>query len=460
MPCPAWITGSYSLIRATTVLDRVRHGWRGRDAVTGLPDRVALVARLRGYGPWAAVVVVGVGELGRVAAALGHHAGERLLATVAGRLRAELPPGAFLARVGEGRFAVLVRSEPDPVVGEIVGALARPVSLADLAVGVDASVGVAPANDDDDAAELLRRAEAARRDAVRRGARCGRWTPELDDRDGRGRLNLLADLRVALEAPRGGLAVWYQPQVALATGVTVGVEGLLRWHHPRHGLLSPDEVVPATEHSDVMPALTRRILGDVAAQLAQWRSLRPTPRVSANVSLRDLHRPELVDEVAGLLDRHDVPAGQLQLEITEGSTVTDPRRVLVSLHRLETLGVALSLDDFGTGHASLRHLRRFPLSEVKIDKSFVLGMATEPEDAAIVEAVVALGRRLGLRVVAEGVEDERTRRLLCEVGCEVGQGWLFARPMQAASVAGWLGRQRGSGPRGGRPSRQRDGAGA
>jgi predicted signal transduction protein with EAL and GGDEF domain len=438
----------------------VRHGWRGRDAITGLPDRVALLARFRGYGPWAGLLVVGVGELGRVAAALGHPAGERLVAAVAGRLRAELSPSDFLARVGEARFAVLVRSGPDAVIDRITGALERPVGLAELAVGVGASVGLAPAEPGDDGAELLRRAEAARRDAVRRAARCGRWTPELDDRDGRGRLALLADLRAALDGAGDELAVWYQPQVALATGAPVGVEALLRWHHPRHGLLSPAEVVPATEHSEVMPALTRRVLADVAAQLARWRAVRPSPRVSVNVSMRDLHRPELVDEVGGLLDRHTVPASLLQLEITEGSTVADPRRVLVALHRLEALGVALSLDDFGTGHASLRHLRRFPLSEVKIDKAFVLGMAAEPDDAAVVEAVVGLGRRLGLRVVAEGVEDERTRRLLVEVGCEVGQGWLFARPMQAAAVPGWLARHRGQGSRGGRPSRQRDGAGA
>ena len=161
-------------------------------------------------------------------------------------------------------------------------------------------------------------------------------------------------------------------------------------------------------------------------------------RASVNVSVRDLHRPELVDQLANLLADRGVAPNQLQLEITEGALMADPRRVMVTLHRLDTLGVALSLDDFGTGYSSLQHLRRLPLAEVKIDRSFVLGMTTDPDDAAVVGSIIDLARALGLRVVAEGVEDDQTRRMLLAGGCEVAQGWFYARPMPADDLFAWL----------------------
>jgi EAL domain-containing protein (putative c-di-GMP-specific phosphodiesterase class I) len=195
-----------------------------------------------------------------------------------------------------------------------------------------------------------------------------------------------------------------------------------------------------------MRRLTARVLEDAVAQLAKWRADGLNLRVSVNVSARDLHRTEFVDDLASLLAERGVPANQLEIEITEGALMADARRVLVTLHRLDKLGVALSLDDFGTGYSSMQHLRRLPLAEVKIDRSFVLGMTTDPDDAAIVDTIIDLARRLGLRVVAEGVEDEETRRALRESGCEVGQGWYFARPMPAEALASWLARYRSSFP--------------
>ena len=160
------------------------------------------------------------------------------------------------------------------------------------------------------------------------------------------------------------------------------------------------------------------------------------------MSVRDLQRPELVDQLAELLADRGVSPNQIQLEITEGALIVDPRRVMVTLHRLDRLGVALSLDDFGTGYSSLQHLRRLPLAEVKIDRSFVLGMTQDPDDAAVVDSIIDLARALGLRVVAEGVEDEHTRRMLLNTGCEVAQGWYYARPMPADELVGWLARYR------------------
>jgi EAL domain-containing protein (putative c-di-GMP-specific phosphodiesterase class I) len=191
-----------------------------------------------------------------------------------------------------------------------------------------------------------------------------------------------------------------------------------------------------------MRLLTHRVIDDVVAQLGRWAAAGVRLRASINVSVRDLHTSEVVDRLAERMDRCGVDADQVQVEITEGALMADPRRVLATLRRLDGLGVALSLDDFGTGYSSMQHLRRLPLAEVKIDRSFVLGMVADPDDAAIVRSIIELAGALGLRVVAEGVEDERTFRLLATNGCDAAQGWFHARPMPADELLGWLSRYR------------------
>ncbi|MEH1014575.1 EAL domain-containing protein [Micromonospora sp. CPCC 206060] len=240
----------------------------------------------------------------------------------------------------------------------------------------------------------------------------------------------------------GEITMYYQPQVAVATGEVVGVEALLRWRHPVRGMVDPGELIRVAEQSAVMRLLTRRVVDDVLAQLARWDMAGITLRAALNVSVRDLHTGEIADRIAELLDRYGVPPGRLQLEITEGALMADPRRVLATISRLHQIGVAIALDDFGTGYSSMQHLRRLPLSEVKVDRSFVLGMADDPDDAAIVRSMIELAGALGLRVVAEGVEDERTWRLLHAAGCEVAQGWFYARPMPAGELTAWLARYR------------------
>jgi EAL domain-containing protein (putative c-di-GMP-specific phosphodiesterase class I) len=268
------------------------------------------------------------------------------------------------------------------------------------------------------------------------------YAPESDHNSPE-RLSLLADLRRALENPSATeIAFYYQPQVELATGEVIGVEALLRWHHPDRGLVDPEELIRVAEHSAVMRLLTLRVVDDVVAQLAKWSADGLTLRSAINVSVRDLHTGEIVDRLAERLVHHGVGAGQIQLEITEGALMADPRRVLTTLRRLDRLGIALSLDDFGTGYSSMQHLRRLPLAEVKIDRSFVLGMADDSDDEAIVRSIIELSGALGLRVVAEGVEDERTFRLLAAAGCDVAQGWFYARPMPADQLASWLSRYR------------------
>ncbi|WP_229399468.1 putative bifunctional diguanylate cyclase/phosphodiesterase [Micromonospora okii] len=240
----------------------------------------------------------------------------------------------------------------------------------------------------------------------------------------------------------GEITMYYQPQVAIATGEVVGVEALLRWRHPRRGMVDPEELIRVAEQSAVMRLLTRRVVDDVVEQLAKWSAAGINLRAALNVSVRDLHTGEIADQVADRLVRYGVRPDRLQLEITESALMADPRRVLATISRLHAIGVAIALDDFGTGYSSMQHLRRLPLSEVKVDRSFVLGMADDADDAAIVRSMIELAGALGLRVVAEGVEDERTWRLLHAAGCDLAQGWFYARPMPAAELAAWLARYR------------------
>jgi diguanylate cyclase (GGDEF)-like protein len=432
------------------------------DDLTGLPNRRALFAEMkiqaRSYAERTArgpsdrrrmgLLLLDIDQFRRVNDALGHAVGDRLLDAVAGRLRECIGADGFVARLGGDEFAVLAPRLVDPAAASVLAqrvadALSEPVTLDGLPLDVEASIGVAVHPDHGtDNTNLLRHAEVAMYDAKDRASTYAVYTPESDQNSPE-RLKLMADLRRALEVARPDeIRLFYQPQVDMITGAVVGVEALLRWQHPKRGAVSPEHLIKVAEHTAVMRLLTSRVIEDAIGQLSKWKAEGLTLRVSINVSVRDLHRPELVDHLSGMLADKGVAPNQVQLEITEGALMADPRRVLVTLHRLDKLGVALSLDDFGTGYSSLQHLRRLPLAEVKIDRSFVLGMATDPDDAAVVGSIIDLARALGLRVVAEGVEEDRTRRMLLAGGCEVAQGWFYARPMPADDLVTWLGRYR------------------
>jgi diguanylate cyclase (GGDEF)-like protein len=438
-----------------------------RDDLTALPNRKALHTEIRqqvraytrrsvrvrrdrddpGRERRMALLLLDIDQFRRVNDALGHAVGDQLLGAVAQRLRDAVGADGFVARLGGDEFAILAPRLTDfdaagVLARRVADALAAPVTLEGLPLDVTASIGVAVHPDHGtDNTTLLRHAEVAMYDAKSRAARYAVYTQESDQNSVE-RLELLADLRRALEANPDELRLFYQPQIEMATGHVVGLEALLRWTHPGRGFVSPDVLIKVAEHTAVMRLITSHVLDEAIAQLAKWRAQGLMLRTSINVSVRDLAHPELVDELAALLADRGVSPNQVQLEITEGALMADPRRVLVTLHRLDKLGVALSLDDFGTGYSSLQHLRRLPLAEVKIDRSFVMGMTTDPDDAAVVRSIIDLARALGLRVVAEGVEDDQTRRLLTASGCDVGQGWLFARPMPADALATWLARYR------------------
>ncbi|MEV6489576.1 EAL domain-containing protein [Actinoplanes sp. NPDC051633] len=421
------------------------------DALTGLPNRRALHASMAaGLVPHRrlALLLLDIDRFRTVNDALGHALGDRLLVEVAQRLAGVVPPHDLVVRLGGDEFAVLATRVDGPaaarrIAGHLAEALGRPFALEGMAVDVSASIGIAMAERGGDGAALLRQAEVAMYDAKQRGDQVAVYGPDALHHSP-DRLTLLADLRRALESDAGddGITLFYQPQIAVATGAVVGVEALLRWHHPVRGLVGPEELIRVAERTPVMRLLTSRVLGEVIAQLGAWQAVGRPVRASVNVSVRDLHAGDIADRIEHLLELYAVPPSMLQLEITESALMADPHRVLNTITRLDRMGIAISLDDFGTGYSSFQHLRRLPLSEVKIDRSFVLGMATDPGDAAIVHSVITLAGALGLRVVAEGVEDERTWRLLAAAGCHAAQGWFHARPMPADDLAIWWSRYR------------------
>ena len=428
------------------------------DALTGLPNRRALQVSVteRGIGRvphrperQLALLVLDLDRFRAVNDALGHALGDRLLVEVARRLADVVPAHDLVVRLGGDEFAVLATRVDGPssarrIAGHLAEALSRPFALNGVPIDVSASIGIAlqPGRAGDPAA-LMRQAEAAMYDAKQRGDQIAVYGPESAHHSP-DRLALLADLHSALRADPGddGITLYYQPQIAIATGEPVGVEALLRWRHPDRGPVRPDELIRVAEQTPVMRLLTGRVLREVIAQAAAWRDAGRPLRAAVNVSVRDLHDGDIVDQIDELLRGYALPPGLLQLEVTESALMADPHRVLNTITRLDRMGVAISLDDFGTGYSSLQHLRRLPLAEVKVDRSFVLGMTTDRGDAAIVRSVIELAMALGLRVVAEGVEDERTWRLLAEAGCHAAQGWFQARPMPAAELAVWLARHR------------------
>ncbi len=426
------------------------------DPLSGLLSRRALAAEVteliaqasRHRGQAAdrtfALVIIDLDHFKNVNDALGHAVGDQLLAEVAGRLATAVRPGDIVARLGGDEFAVAVRlpniAEAQAFATRIATQLRQPIYLDGLPLDVSASIGVAmyPV-DGEDFTTLMRHADVAMYAAKRQSAEVAVYSPASDNNSA-DRLGLLADLRLALDDPDHAkeIQLVYQPQVAIGTGDVVGVEALLRWHHPKRGSVSPDEIVRTAENSAVMLQLTFRVIDDTLAQMAAWRAAGLRLRASINVSVRDLHTLDIVDHLRDSLVRDGIGAEDVEIEITETALMADQDRVFSTVRHLADLGVGLSLDDFGTGYSSLLHLRELPLSEVKIDQSFVRSMANSPIDRAIVRSIIELSHTLGLRVVAEGVEEEPIGRLLAEAGCDLAQGWHYATPMPPDAVAGWL----------------------
>jgi predicted signal transduction protein with EAL and GGDEF domain len=309
---------------------------------------------------------------------------------------------------------------------------------------VSASIGVAVAPEDGDVTEtLLQHADVALHLAKGSPASIARYDAARDP-SSLARLAMVNDLRDAID--NGELDVVFQPQADLRTGRVVAAEALVRWEHPTHGRVPPDVFVPLAEHAGLIRPLTRHVIRRALAARRRWADEGSDIRVSVNLSVRDLLDAQLPVEVTAELLASRTPPAALVLEITETSVMVDPARTRAVLERLHELGIGLAVDDFGTGYSSLAYLKVLPVDEVKIDRAFVSEVATDDSDAAIVRSVVDLGRNLGLRVVAEGVEDEPGWQRLRELGCDMAQGYLLCRPIPAGEMAAWLDRRREPAP--------------
>ena len=423
------------------LLERLTHESR-HDPLTGLPNRTEFQARLQAVlddGGRAAVLFMDLDRFKDVNDTLGHDAGDRLLGVVAERLRRTLDPSAAVARLGGDEFAVVL---PDHDAAAAVAVATRlkvlleqPVRLDDLSVDVGLSIGISVTPEHgSETGVLMRRADVAMYDAK---ARDGIAVHDaLRDEPSASRLALVAQLRDGLAADE--LVLHYQPQALAADGTTVRVEALLRWQHPQRGLVGPDDFLPVAERAGMLEDITRWVLRRSLDDLVQWRAAGTDLGVSVNLSPRNLLEPGLADVVRGELVARGLPAHVLTLEITEGTLMAEPERAVSTLQQLRDTGVRLSIDDFGTGYSSLAYLKTLPVDEVKVDKSFVKGLADDPADVAIVRAVVALADSLRLEVVAEGVEDAASLGLLQALGCRYLQGYHLSRPVPAAEVTAWL----------------------
>ena len=417
------------------------------DELTALPNRRGFHRALSSAlaappsGRPTGVLVVDVDGFGEVNDALGHDAGDRLLVEMGRRLEGAVPDLTAVARLGADEFGVLLAGadtvEALRAAEEVRRALAAPLVIDGVRMSLDASVGVAAAERPDDGADgLLRCAGVALHQAKERRTGVEAYDPGDDARDA-SRLALIAELREAI--PAGGLTVHYQPQSDIRTGVLSGVEALVRWQHPEHGLLPPSAFVPLAERAGLVAQLGRFVLGETVRQWREWSDRGIELDVSVNLTTVDLLDLALPGEVLRLLEEHRMPPRRLVLEITESTLMGDERRTLEVLERLRTIGVRVAIDDFGTGYSSLGYLSRLPVDEVKIDRSFVAGLPGDAGSASIVRLTIELARTFGLCVVAEGIETAEQLEHLAALGCDVAQGYLIGRPVPPAELAHRLG---------------------
>ena len=410
------------------------------DALTGLPNRTLLHARadrvLRGDGT-AAMLLIDLDRFKEVNDTLGHDTGDALLIDVAERLQATVRRSDTLARLGGDEFAVLVDGAPSreavvDLAGRLQDALRRPFALRGVAVELEASVGVALYPEHGTSAgALLQRADVAMYDAKRGRRGVATYSADRDPYSA-DRLGLLAELRRAIEHDE--LVLHFQPKLSLDSGALIGFEALVRWQHPTRGLLAPDEFVPLAERTGAVSDLTRWVVDAALAQQRAWREQGHDLPVAVNLAAANIVDVTLPATIAGLLRHHGVEGNRLECEISEHTVMADPVRATDVLAGLRALGVRLSLDDFGTGHSSLAYLKRLPLDEVKIDRSFVAGMTDDENDAVIVRSTIDLARNLGLQVVAEGVETAEIMQGLADLRCDIAQGFHISRPLPAAEL--------------------------
>jgi diguanylate cyclase (GGDEF)-like protein len=423
------------------------------DSLTGLPNRTlfhrtaeSMMAKASGTGSATALMIVDLDHFKEINDTLGHHIGDQVIESTAKRLSAALGANAMVSRLGGDEFAVLVPDiEPSAVliVAHIaLRALAAPLTADGVRIDVGASIGVAVAPEHGlTVSTLLRRADVALYTAKEERNSVRIYSLD-DDRNTVERLELLGDLRGAIE--RGEVVVHYQPKIAALTGGVVGVEALARWEHPGRGLIMPDEFIGLAEHTGLLSLLTECVLRNALADLRRWRTVEPTLTLAVNVAPAQLNDREFPESVWVALHRAGVPAAALTLEVTENGVMASSGRVRQVLDDLRRMGVQLSIDDFGSGSTSLSYLGRLPLSELKIDKRFVIGL-DDPINHAIVRSTIELGHNLGMQVVAEGVETLDAWHELQVLGCDYLQGYAIARPLPSIAMTSSLASRRTEG---------------
>jgi diguanylate cyclase (GGDEF)-like protein len=415
------------------------------DALTGLANRelfrersVRALEEAQRNSNSLAIMMIDLDHFKEINDTLGHQVGDELICEVAHRLEEARPEGATVARLGGDEFAVLLPDIPDLSVAEdvatyLLSVLGKSFSVGGVRLVVQASLGIALAPDHgDDVHTLMRRSDIALYEAKRERARFVAYTKEDEEAHTPQRLTTLSDLRSAVEDDQ--LFLVYQPKVDIATGEVRGVEALVRWNHPTRGIQFPDTFIPLAENTGLIAPITFFVIERALRQVRTWLEDGLDLSVAVNLSVRHLTDMSLPDRVAVALERWGVPPSKLIIEVTESSIMTDPKRAGVVLQQLRRIGVDVAIDDYGTGHASLNYLKQFDIDELKIDKSFIMNLDLESSDAIIVASTVELGHNLGLRIVAEGVEDAATLQWLSGLGCDIAQGYHIGRPMAPEAV--------------------------
>lgn len=416
------------------------------DSLTELPNRKRLdehlgsaVQQARAEGNELALVLLNLQRISEINDTLGHDTGDRVLQQVAERLRNGLPPQVILARPGGDEFGIIFPAIGEagvmPLVEAIQGTLAPALHIDGISLDVVANIGIARFPEHGtDPVTLLRRADVAMRQAKRDRNHYAVYDSRFDPHSVR-RLTLLGDLKQAVQ--QGTLEMHYQPQVSVVDGRVVGVEALARWFHPELGVITPDEFVPMAEHSGLIKPLTRWALRQALTEQARWRREGIEVRLSVNLSAQDLMDEDLPDYVGHVIaDTTGYPQGLL-LELTESAAMHDAELALSVMREFASMGLPLAIDDFGTGYSSLAYLKRMPVDELKVDRSFVADMCDDPNDASIVASTIGLAHSLGLTVVAEGVEDRQTWAALAELDCDIIQGYYVSQPMDADRFVAW-----------------------
>jgi diguanylate cyclase (GGDEF)-like protein/PAS domain S-box-containing protein len=422
------------------------------DILTGLPNRTLMYDRVSQAVAYAkrsreriALLHVDVDRFKMINDSLGHDVGDEILKAAAERIKRCTGESDTVARVGGDEFTILMPDagglgDVTACAAKILSQMSQPFPSEREDVFVSASIGVSLFPDDSRSADsLTKHADAAMHSAKTLGRNNYQFFTQALNEEVQHRMVLETGLRLALK--RDEMRLVYQPKVDLVTREIIGAEALLRWHHPKHGLIPPAQFIPVAEESGLVGQIGEWVLRDTCRQISHWQHMGLSPQIAVNVSARQFQQYDVAKLVSEVIEEAQISPESLEIELTESAVMQDAEASIVTVEKLSKLGVRVSIDDFGTGYSSLSYLKRLPLDMLKIDRSFVRDISSDPNDAAIVRAIITLARNLGMEVVAEGVEDEEQLAFLNAYGCQYAQGFLFGQPMTAEELT-WRMHQR------------------